>query len=77
MHVYLSFPLLEEPSLPFFFFLTLCEATLPGVQIEKNGILQERLLSEKRSSFVYYNLTLSESICVTDHEKQIQKFVEH
>ena len=31
-------------------------------KIEKNAILQERLLSEKRSTFVNYNLTLSESI---------------
>ena len=46
-------------------------------KIEKNAILQERLLLEKRSTFVYYNLTLSESICFADHEKQIQKFVAH
>ena len=46
-------------------------------KFEKNAILQERLLSEKRSTFVYYNLTLSESFCLTDHEKQIQKFVAH
>ena len=44
-------------------------------KFEKNAILQERLLSEKRSTFVYYNLTVSESICFADHEKQIQKFV--
>ena len=46
-------------------------------KIEKNAILQQRLLSEKRSTFAYYNLTLSESFCLTDHEKQIQKFVAH
>ena len=46
-------------------------------KIEKNAILQERLLSEKRSTFAYYNLTLFESFCLTDHEKQIQKVVEH
>ena len=46
-------------------------------KIEKNAILQEHLLSEKRSAFAYYNLTLSESFCLTDHEKQVQKFVAH
>ena len=35
------------------------------------------LLSEKRSTFAYCNLTLSESFYLTDHEKQIQKFVAH
>ena len=44
---------------------------------EKNAILQECLLSDKRSTFAHYNLTLSESFCLTDHEKQIQKFVAH
>ena len=39
-------------------------------KIEKNAILQEHLLSEKRSTFVYYNLTLSESICFADHENK-------
>ena len=38
-------------------------------------ILQERLASENRSIFANCNLTLSESICLNDHEKQIQKFV--
>ena len=46
-------------------------------KVEKNAILQERLLSEKRSNFPDYNLTMSESFCLTDHEKQIQKFVVH
>ena len=46
-------------------------------KVEKNAILQERLLSEKRSTFVHYNLTLSERICFADHEKHIQKFVAH
>ena len=46
-------------------------------KIEKNAVLQERLLSEKRSTFAHSNLTLSESFCLTDHEKQIQKFVAH
>ena len=46
-------------------------------KIEKNAILQERLLSEKPSTCVHYNLALSESICFADHEKQIQKFVAH
>ena len=46
-------------------------------KIEKNAILQEHLLSEKQSTFVYYNLTLSESICFADHQKQIQKFMAH
>ena len=46
-------------------------------KIKKTAILKERLLSEKRSPFAYYNLTLSESVCLTDHEKQIQKFVAH
>ena len=35
-------------------------------KIEKNTILQERLLSEKRSTFVYYNLTLSESTVILE-----------
>ena len=46
-------------------------------KIEKKAILRERLLSEKRSAFAYYNLSLSESFCLTDHEKQVQKFVAH
>ena len=46
-------------------------------KIEKRAILPNRLLSEKRSAFAYYNLTLSESFCLTDHEKQVQKFVAH
>ena len=50
---------------------------LPGVQNWEKAILQERLLSEKRSAFAYYNLTLSESFCLTDHEKQVQKLVAH
>ena len=32
---------------------------------------------KKRSTFAYCNLTLSESFCLIDHEKQIQKFVAH
>ena len=43
--------------------------------MRKTAILQQRLLSEKRSTFASYNITLSESFCLTDHEKQIQKFV--
>ena len=46
-------------------------------KIEKKAILQGRLLSEKRSALAEYNLTLSESFCLTDHEKQVQKFVAH
>ena len=37
-------------------------------KIQKIAILQECLLSEKRSAFAYYNLTLSESFCLTDHD---------
>ena len=48
-----------------------------GFKIEKNAILQESLLSEKRSTFADYNLTLSESFCLTDHENQIKKFLAH
>ena len=43
----------------------------------KKAIPPERLSSEKRSAFAYYNLTLSESFCLTDQEKQVQKFVAH
>ena len=68
--VELSFDILKEMRQPFV-------RPLPGVQTQKNAILQERLLSEKRSTFVYSNLTLSESIFFADHEKQIQKFVAH
>ena len=57
--------------------LTLCEATAGSTKLRKKAILPERLLSEKRSDFAYYNLTLSESFCLTDHEKQVQKFVAH
>ena len=39
-------------------------------KIEKNAILQEHLLSEKRNTFVCYNLTLSERICFADHENK-------
>ena len=46
-------------------------------KIEKKAVQEERLLSEKRSVFAHYNLTLSESFCLTDHEKQVQKFVAH
>ena len=46
-------------------------------KIEKKAILQERPLSEKRSAFADYNLTLSEIFCLTDHEKPVQKFVAH
>ena len=42
---------------------------------QEYNILQERLLSENRSTFANCNVTLSESICLNDHEKQIQKFV--
>ena len=57
--------------------LTLCEATARSTKLRKKAILPERLFSEKRSAFAYYNLTLSESFCLTDHEKQVQKFVAH
>ena len=57
--------------------LTLCEATARSTKLRKKAILSERLLSEKRSAFAYYNLTLSESFCLTDHEKQVEKFVAH
>ena len=62
---------------PSSFFLNPLWGHCQEYKIEKNAILQERLLSEKGSTFVHYNLTLSESICFADHEKQIQKFVAH
>ena len=46
-------------------------------KIEKNAILQERLLSEKRSTFANYNLTLSESFCVIHHENHFGKQLWH
>ena len=39
-------------------------------KFEKNAIQQKRLLSEKRSTFAYYNLTLSEFFYLTDHENK-------
>ena len=42
-------------------------------KIERNAILQERLLTEKRSTFADCNLTFSESFCLTDYEKQKSK----
>ena len=56
----------------FFYKLTLCEVTVrtQEYKIMKNAILQKRLLSEKRSTFAYYNPTQSEIFRLTDHEKQ-------
>ena len=62
--------------------LILCEATARSTNLRKMQSLQERLLSEKQSTFAHYNHTLSEcfylslqaSVYLTlDHEKQIQQ----
>ena len=49
---------------------------------QKNGTRArpEKICDWHRKDFsepCYYNLTLSESFCLTDHEKQVQKFVAH
>ena len=44
-------------------------------KIDKNATSTRATLSEKRSTFADYNLTLLESFCLTPHEKQIQKVV--
>ena len=64
-------------SVEFNFFVNPLWGHCQEYKIEKNTIQQERLLSEKRSTFANYNLTLSECFCLTDHEKHIQKFVAH
>ena len=60
-------------------YLTLYEATARSTKcVEKFTILPECLLSEKkRHTFLINILTLSESVCLTGHEKQIPKFVAH
>ena len=41
-------------------------------KLEKFGNLQERLLSEKKSTLAYFNFTLSESICLTVMKRKIK-----
>ena len=57
--------------------LTLCEATARSAKLRKTQSYNSAFYQKKRSTFAYYNPTLSESFCLTDHEKQIQKFVAH
>ena len=57
--------------------LTLCEATTRSTKLRKMQSYKRVFYQKKRSTFACYNLTLSESFCLTDHEKQIQKFVAH
>ena len=57
--------------------LTLCEATAKSTNLRNTISYKSVLYQKKRSTFAYYNLTLSKRVCLADHEKQIQKFVAH
>ena len=61
-------------------FLTLCEATARSTKLRKMQSYKSVFYQKKEALLLisyFAFLTLSESFCLTDHEKQVQKFVSH